>query len=85
MRTNSFWTTVEQLACITVNTCHVALSQGQETLTFERDQIQRLKDKCEHYLRVLDEERELALNRGNGLKPSEKSCEEISHTTSEKQ
>lgn len=64
MRTNSFWTTVEQLACITVNTCRVALSQGQETLTFERD---------------------LALNRGNGLKPSEKSCEEISHTTSEKQ
>lgn len=85
MKTNSFWTTVELLACITVNTCRVALSQGQETLTFERDQIQRLKDKCEHYLRVLDEEKKLALNRGNGLKPSENSCEEISHTTSEKQ
>ncbi|WP_165311018.1 hypothetical protein [Vibrio ziniensis] len=85
MRTESFWETVNQMSLMTVNTCRVALNQGQNTDTFEREQIQFLKEKCERHLRVLDDESELALNRGNGLKPSETSCEEISHTTSEKQ
>lgn len=85
MRTQSFWETVNQMSMMTVNTCRVASSQGQSTDTFEREQIQFLKEKCERHLRVLDEENELALNRGNGLKPSENNREEISHTTSEKQ
>lgn len=85
MKTRAFWETVEQMSMMTLNTCRVASHQGQSTETFEREQIQFLKEKCERHLRVLDEENELALNRGNGLKPSEKSCEEISHTTSEKQ
>ncbi|EKO3556523.1 hypothetical protein GCS56_001680 [Vibrio metschnikovii] len=85
MRTGTFWETVKQMAMMTTNTCRVATHQGQNTEVFEREQIQLLKEKCERHLRVLDDERELALNRGNGLKPSEKPCEEISHTTSEKQ
>ncbi|EKO3380839.1 hypothetical protein KW419_15995 [Vibrio fluvialis] len=83
MKTGEFWVTVCQMADITTSSCRVATSQGQDTHHFERDQIRCLLKKCERQLLVLDEE--VALNRGNGLKPSEKPCEEISHTTSEKQ
>ncbi|HDM8047866.1 hypothetical protein [Vibrio fluvialis] len=85
MRTKSFWETVKQMSMMTINTCRVAEYQGQSIDTFEREQIQFLKEKCERHLRVMQDEDELALNRCNGLKPSEKPCEEISHTTSEKQ
>lgn len=83
MRTESFWVTVAQLSDMTTSTCRVAASQGQNTNQFERDQIHCLLKKCERQLLVLDEE--VALNSGNCSKPSETSCEEISHTTSEKQ
>lgn len=83
MKTRSFWETVKQMADITANSCRVATSQGQDTHHFERDQIRCLLKQCQNQLLVLDED--VALNRGNGLKPSEKLCEEFPHTTSEKQ
>ncbi|HAS6026238.1 TPA: hypothetical protein ACGVB5_002509 [Vibrio vulnificus] len=83
MKTSQFWVTVQQMADMTTSSCRVAKSKGQGTHDFERDQIRCLMKKCERQLLVLDEE--VALNRGNGLKPGEKSCEEFSHTTSEKQ
>ena len=82
MKTESFWETVRQMSDITTSSCRVATSQGQETQFFERDQIRNLKKKCDIELAKLKEE---ALSRGNDLKPSEISCEEFSHTTSEKQ
>ena len=88
MKTQAFWETVKQMGMMTTNTCRVAAFAGQNTDVFEREQIQFLKEKCEHHLRLLDEE-ELALNRCNGLKPSAQSQHELndsySHTTSEKQ
>ncbi|MGL6026888.1 MAG: hypothetical protein ACRC0U_07360 [Vibrio sp.] len=83
MRTESFWTTVAQMGDMTTSSCRVLKSQDQNTVDFERDQIRCLLKKCEHQLRVLDEE--VALNRSNSLKPCEKPYEEISHTTPEKQ
>ncbi|MGY2573731.1 hypothetical protein [Vibrio sp. C8] len=83
MKTESFWETVKQLGDITTSSCRVATKAGQDAHHFERDQIRCLLKKCERQLLVLDEE--VALNRGNGLKPSEYNREEISHTTSEKQ
>ncbi|TON66063.1 hypothetical protein CGH51_22950 [Vibrio parahaemolyticus] len=83
MRTEQFWVTVQQMGDMTTSTCLAASGQGQATDQYEREQIQLLKAKCERQLLVLD--KKVALNRGNGLKPSENPCEEISHTTSEKQ
>ncbi|WGY45057.1 hypothetical protein [Vibrio sp. ABG19] len=82
MKTQAFWITVEQMGALTSNSCRVATSMGQETDRFEYDQVRNLKTLCENELKKLDK---LALNRGNGLKPGEKPCEEFSHTTSEKQ
>ncbi|BBM66328.1 hypothetical protein VA249_29740 [Vibrio alfacsensis] len=83
MKTESFWETVKQMADITTSSCKVMQSQGQVELQFEYDQIRCLMKKCQHQLLVLEER--VALNRGNDLKPSENSYEELSHTTSEKQ
>ncbi|MEH0741171.1 hypothetical protein H4F05_06550 [Vibrio cholerae] len=83
MKTEMFWQTIQQMADITCCSAKLMQSQGQQSDTYEREQIQLLKAKCERRLTVMDEE--VALNRGNGLKPSEKPCEELSHTTSEKQ
>lgn len=77
MKTESFWETVKQMSDITISSCRVATSQGQETQFFERDQIRNLKKKCEIELAKLKEE---ALSRGSNLKPGESSCEEFSHT-----
>ncbi len=79
MKTRAFWETVKQVSDITINSCVVADSQGHDTNQYEREQIQHLLKKCNNQLSVL--ENEVALNRGNGLKPSDISCEEISHTT----
>ncbi|WP_136484678.1 hypothetical protein [Vibrio sp. H11] len=82
MNTQAFWITVQQMGELTSNSCRVATSMGQATEQFEYDQVRNLKTLCDNELKRLDK---LALNRGNGLKPSEKSCEGFSHTTSEKQ
>jgi hypothetical protein len=84
MKPDEFWQNVEWLGMSTGNTCRVAASQGQCMDSFERDQLVILKERCERRIRKL-EEKSLASNRGNGSKPSEKPCEEFSHTTSEKQ
>jgi hypothetical protein len=84
MKTEEFWQNIEWLGTHTRNTCVVAEKQGQDMSAFERDQLVYLKGKCERRIRQL-EEKSLASNRGNGSKPSEKPCEEFSHTTSEKQ
>lgn len=83
MRTEQFWVTVQQMGEMTKSTCRVMESQGQASVEFEKEQIQHLITKCQRQLLVLSEE--VALNRGNGLTPSEKSCEEFSHKTTSKE
>ncbi|EJL6927687.1 MULTISPECIES: hypothetical protein [Vibrio] len=80
MKTEIFWQTVSQMADITCSSAKLMVLQGQSSEAYEREQIQLLKAKCERRLRVIDEE--VALNRGNGLKPGcDDSCEEQSHLT----
>ncbi|HHG3093069.1 TPA: hypothetical protein ACPVXD_003277 [Vibrio parahaemolyticus] len=80
MKTEMFWQTVSQMADITCSSAKLMGVQGQSSELYEREQIQLLKAKCERRLRVIDEE--VALNRGNGLKPGcEDSCEEQSQLT----
>ena len=80
MRTEVFWETVSQMADITVSSAKLMESQYQSAETYEREQIELLVAKCQRRLTVLDEE--VALNRGNGLKPvCDVSCEEKSHLT----
>ncbi len=68
MKTEQFWVTVEQMGNMTRNTCRVAKAQGQNVDTFEKEQIEFLKLKCEHYLASLENE-EMALDCANSLKP----------------
>lgn len=79
MKTEAFWETVKQMSTLTVSSCRVATSQGQETQYFERDQIRNLKKKCERELARLEEK---ALSLGTDLTPREVSCEEFSLTKS---
>lgn len=80
MKTEMFWQTVSQMADITCSSAKLMGMQGQSSELYEREQIQLLKAKCERRLGVIDEE--VALNRGNGLKPGcEDSCEEQSQLT----
>ncbi len=80
MKTEMFWSTVSQMADITCSSAKLMETQGQSSEFYEREQIQLLKAKCERRLRVIDEE--VALNRGNGLKPGcDHSCEELSQLT----
>ena len=80
MKTEMFWQTVQQMADITCSSAKLMESQFQSSEEYEREQIELLKAKCERRLRTMKEE--VALNRGNDLKPGcDSSCEEKSQLT----
>lgn len=79
MKTESFWEKVRQMGSITISSCKVATSQGQETIYFERDQLRNLKKLCERELAEIEK----ATSRSSGCRPSEVSCEEFSLTKSQ--
>ncbi|MEJ2766951.1 hypothetical protein VV869_23675 [Photobacterium sp. MCCC 1A19761] len=83
MKTDQFWEMVKQMSDMTMNSCRVIrVQQDVEGDRFELERLQILKARCDLHIQTVEKRIELALSRGNDLKPGcEFSCEEKSLTT----